>query len=177
MLCETVAGKPVESGAARRLQIITGGSPRLLAIMARFAAETSFGALMADLLDMVDEHTAYFKSHLESLPSQERRVYLALLETLEAIHGPGGGGARQDRDERVQRPAQTPDGARRGVGSGRDAQTPAVLRERAPLRHLLSAPPKQGRGRVGPGSGGVHGGVLLAAGTEGAGGSDGGRCL
>ena len=80
VLCETVAGRPVESGAARRLQIITGGSPRLLAIMARFAAETSFGALMADLLDLVDEHTAYFKSHLESLPAQERRVYLALLE-------------------------------------------------------------------------------------------------
>ena len=80
LLCEKVAGQPVESGAARRLQILTGGSPRLLAIMARFAAETSFGALMADLLDMVDEHTAYFKSHLESLPAQERRVYLALLE-------------------------------------------------------------------------------------------------
>ncbi|WP_419949027.1 helix-turn-helix domain-containing protein [Candidatus Palauibacter sp.] len=80
VLCETVAGRPVEPGAARRLQIITGGSPRLLAIMARFAAETSYGALMADLLDLVDEHTAYFKSHLESLPAQERRVYLALLE-------------------------------------------------------------------------------------------------
>ena len=80
VLCESVAGRPVGTGAARRLQIITGGSPRLLAIMARFAAETSFGALMADLLDLVDEHTAYFKSHLESLPAQERRVYLALLE-------------------------------------------------------------------------------------------------
>ncbi len=80
VLCETVAGRPVEPGAARSLQIITGGSPRLLAIMARFAAETSFGALMADLLNLVDEHTAYFKSHLESLPAQERRVYLALLE-------------------------------------------------------------------------------------------------
>ena len=79
-LCKTVAGQSVNCGAARRLQIITGGSPRLLAIMARFAAETSFGALMADLLDMVDEHTAYLKSHLESLPAQERRVYLALLE-------------------------------------------------------------------------------------------------
>ena len=80
VLCETVAGRPVEPGTARRLQIITGGSPRLLAIMARFAAATSFGTLMADLLDLVDEHTAYFKSHLESLPAQERRIYLALLE-------------------------------------------------------------------------------------------------
>ena len=58
MLCETVAGRPVDSGTARRLQIMTGGSPRLLAIMARFAAETSFGTPMADLLALVDEHTA-----------------------------------------------------------------------------------------------------------------------
>ena len=80
VLCETVASRPVERGTARRLQILTGGNPRLLAIMARFATETSFGTPMADLLDLVDEHTAYFKSHLESLPAQERRVYLALLE-------------------------------------------------------------------------------------------------
>ena len=33
---------------------------------------------MASLLDLVDDHTEYFKSHLESLPAQERRVYLAL---------------------------------------------------------------------------------------------------
>ena len=78
VLCERVAGRPLEAGAVRRLQILTGGSPRLLAIMARFASERSFHTLMADLLGLVDEHTAYFKSHLESLPAQERRVYLAL---------------------------------------------------------------------------------------------------
>ena len=78
VLCERVAGRPLESGAVRRLQILTGGSPRLLAIMARFASERSFHTLMSDLLGLVDEHTAYFKSHLESLPAQERRVYLAL---------------------------------------------------------------------------------------------------
>ena len=80
VLCERVAGRPLEAGAVRRLQILTGGSPRLLAIMARFASERSFHTLMSDLLDLVDEHTAYFKSHLESLPAQERRVYLALAE-------------------------------------------------------------------------------------------------
>ena len=78
VLCERVAGRTLEAGAVRRLQILTGGSPRLLAIMARFASERSFHSLMSDLLDLVDEHTAYFKSHLESLPAQERRVYLAL---------------------------------------------------------------------------------------------------
>ena len=78
VLCERVAGRTLEAGAVRRLQILTGGSPRLLAIMARFASERSFHTLMSDLLGLVDEHTAYFKSHLESLPAQERRVYLAL---------------------------------------------------------------------------------------------------
>ena len=33
---------------------------------------------MSNLLDLVDEHTEYFKSHIEALPPQERRVYLAL---------------------------------------------------------------------------------------------------
>jgi len=33
---------------------------------------------MESLLDLVDDHTDYFKSHLESLPPLERRVYLAL---------------------------------------------------------------------------------------------------
>ena len=80
VLCERIAGRPVNDGVVRRLQILTGGSPRLLAIVARFGAARSFRTLLSDLLDLVDEHTAYFKSHLESLPPQERRVYLALAE-------------------------------------------------------------------------------------------------
>ncbi len=80
VLCESVSGKDLDDGVVRRLQILTGGSPRLLAIVARFGAERSFRTLLSDLLDLVDEHTAYFKSHLESLAPQERRVYLALAE-------------------------------------------------------------------------------------------------
>ena len=77
-LWETVAGKPSTTEAVRPLEILTGGNPRLLTIIARFGAERSFRDLMENLLDLVDEHTEYFKSHLESLPPQERRVYLAL---------------------------------------------------------------------------------------------------
>lgn len=80
--CETlwraVAGKPSTAEAIRPLEILTGGNPRLLAIIGRFGAERSFRDLMENLLDLVDEHTEYFKSHLEALPPQERRVYLAL---------------------------------------------------------------------------------------------------
>ena len=52
--------------------------PRLLTIVARFGAEQSLRDLMGNLFDLVDDHTEYFKSHLDSLPVQERRVYLAL---------------------------------------------------------------------------------------------------
>ena len=78
VLWEAVTGRPAAPGTVRSLEILTGGSPRLIAIVARFGAGRSFRELMADLLDLVDDHTEYFKSHLESLPAQERRVYLAL---------------------------------------------------------------------------------------------------
>lgn len=77
-LWETVAGKPSTPNAVRPLEILTGGNARLLSIIARFGADRSFRDLMENLLDLVDDHTEYFKSHLESLPAQERRVYLAL---------------------------------------------------------------------------------------------------
>ena len=80
VLWETVTGQCRPPEMIRSLEILTGGSPRLLAIVARFGAELSFRDLMADLLDLVDDHTEYFKSHLESLPAQERRVYLALAD-------------------------------------------------------------------------------------------------
>ena len=78
VLWETVSGRSPAPETIRPLEILTGGSPRLISIVARFGAGLSFSKLMADLLDLVDDHTEYFKSHLESLPAQERRVYLAL---------------------------------------------------------------------------------------------------
>ena len=80
VLWEAVSGRCAPHETIRSLEILTGGSPRLLAIVARFGAGRSFRDLMADLLDLIDDHTEYFKSHLESLPAQERRVYLALAD-------------------------------------------------------------------------------------------------
>ena len=80
-LWQAISGKSLgDRGdrAVRPLEILTGGNPRLLAIMARFGASLSLERLMDSLLDLVDDHTDYFKGHLESLPAQERRVYLAL---------------------------------------------------------------------------------------------------
>ena len=78
VLWETVSGRSATPETIRPLEILTGGSPRLISIVARFGAGLSFRDLMAHLLDLIDDHTEYFKGHLESLPAQERRVYLAL---------------------------------------------------------------------------------------------------
>ncbi len=78
ILWKAVTGRTPPTPTIRSLEILTGGNPRLLAIVARFGAARSFRQLMADLLDLVDDHTEYFKSHLDSLAAQERRVYLAL---------------------------------------------------------------------------------------------------
>ena len=78
VLWESVCGNRPTPETIRSLEILTGGSPRLISIVARFGAGLSFRDLMSDLFDLVDEHTEYFKSHIESLAAQERRVYLAL---------------------------------------------------------------------------------------------------
>ena len=78
VLWQNISGKSAETRGIRPLEILTGGNPRLLAIIVRFGAGRSFRELMDNLLDLVDDHTEYFRSHLESLPPQERRVYLAL---------------------------------------------------------------------------------------------------
>ena len=78
VLWESVVGRSPAPGTVRSLEILTGGNSRLISIVARFGAGLSFRELMADLLDLVDDHTGDFKSHIESLPAQERRVYLAL---------------------------------------------------------------------------------------------------
>ena len=79
-LWEAVSGELPDRGKVRSLQILTGGSPRLIAIVAPFSAGRPLHELMDNLLDLIDEHTEYFKGHLDALASQERRVYLALAD-------------------------------------------------------------------------------------------------
>ncbi len=77
-LWQEASHRDPDKGVIRSLEILTGGNPRLLAIIARFGAMLSFRELMDNLLTLVDDHTEYFKSHLDALGVQERRVYLAL---------------------------------------------------------------------------------------------------
>lgn len=79
-LWEVLSGKEASSREIRPLEILTGGSPRLLVVVAGFARHGSMRQLMGDLVTLIDEHTEYFRSHLESLPKTERRVYLAVID-------------------------------------------------------------------------------------------------
>ncbi len=80
VLWTSVNGKKPSDKRVRPLQILTGGNPRLLAIVSTFAVRMSLKELMSDLMQLVDEHTEYFKSHLDNLPAIERKVYLGLAE-------------------------------------------------------------------------------------------------
>jgi tetratricopeptide (TPR) repeat protein len=80
ILWTSITGKDSSDERIRPLQILTGGNLRLLTIISTFASQMSLRELMKDLLNLVDENTEYFKSHLDSLPPVERKVYLALAE-------------------------------------------------------------------------------------------------
>lgn len=78
-LWEVVSGEPVERRDMRPLEILTGGSPRLLTIVAELGLHQSVRRLMERLVALVDDHTEYFRNHLEGLPKTERRVYVAAI--------------------------------------------------------------------------------------------------
>ena len=79
-LWKKITGEKTTRRRIRPIEILTGGNPRLLAIIINFAARTSFQKLMEDLTLLVDEHTDYLKGHLDRLAPQERRVYSALAD-------------------------------------------------------------------------------------------------
>jgi len=76
----SVTGRDLSEERVRPLQILTGGNPRLMTIISSFGKDMSFKKLMNELTRLVDDHTEYFKSHLDGLAPVERKVYLALAE-------------------------------------------------------------------------------------------------
>ena len=166
-LWETVAGRPGDRGTIRAMQILTGGSPRMIAVVAGFRETYSFNALMDNLLELIDDHTEYFKGHIDALPAQERRVYLALArlwkpaETAEIADQ-----ARMDSNRCSAFPPASGI-ARRGDGRRRHGKAQAVLSDRAALQYLLSSTASERRGADGSGFDRVYGGVLLAGADDG----------
>ena len=79
-LWQVVSGADVIERQIRPLQILTGGNPRLLVIVAQFARHRSLRQLMEELVTLIDDHTEYFRSHLHGIAKTERRVYLAVID-------------------------------------------------------------------------------------------------
>ena len=79
-LWQAVSRDRVSVQEIRPLEILTGGNPRLLVVVAGFAEHRSLRALMEELVRLIDEHTEYFRGHLEALPKSERRVYIAIMD-------------------------------------------------------------------------------------------------
>ena len=79
-LWQVVSGDEVGDREIRPLEILTGGNPRLLVIIAEFAQHRSLSQLMEELVTLIDDHTEYFRGHLEVLPKNERRVYLSVID-------------------------------------------------------------------------------------------------
>jgi hypothetical protein len=80
-LWEALTHAEVDESKLRPLQILTGGSPRLLHILAEFMRTPSLQDLMANLNYLIDQNTEYFKSQLDALPTLERKVFATLLDT------------------------------------------------------------------------------------------------
>ena len=102
-LWRTVSGDGASERTIRPLEIFTGGSPRLLVIVAEFALYRSLPRLMEELVTLIDNHTEYFRGHLEQLPRGERRVYVAIID----LWQPSGTGEIAQRARMDVRPAST----------------------------------------------------------------------
>ena len=79
-LWQVVSGDEVSGREIRPLEILTGGSPRLVVILSGFVRRRSLSQLMEELVQLIDDHTEYFRGHLEALAKTERRVYLAAID-------------------------------------------------------------------------------------------------
>ena len=81
LLWRTLTGESVDDVDERKIQplrILTGGSPRLIAVVA--GSRRSLANLMESLADLVDEHTEYFRSQFGALTGNKQRVYTALVD-------------------------------------------------------------------------------------------------
>ena len=64
----------------RALEILTGGNLRLLTVLASFGSDAPLPAILENLHALIDDHTEFFRSNIESLPPAERRVFAALAD-------------------------------------------------------------------------------------------------
>ncbi len=69
-----------ERGRIETIRRLTGGNPRLLVLTYGILIESPLGSAFKDLEQLIDEQTPYFKSRIEELPTQSRKVFHCLAE-------------------------------------------------------------------------------------------------
>jgi len=79
-LWKVVSGDAASERRQRALEILTGGSPRFVVIVAGFARHRSVRRLMEELVLLIDDLTDTFRGYQEALPRAERRVFLAIAD-------------------------------------------------------------------------------------------------
>jgi AAA ATPase domain len=79
-LWRSISNEDLSDNQIRPMQILTGGNPRLLHVLAGFAKDMSFQDLMRNLTKLIDDHTDYFKGLIDHLPAMERKILVELLE-------------------------------------------------------------------------------------------------
>lgn len=79
-LWNTATRQQLEEREIRPFEILTGGSPRLLVLLASVGRQLTLRQLLEDMVGLIDEHTEYFRRCLEGLPPGEKRVFLALAD-------------------------------------------------------------------------------------------------
>ncbi len=79
-LWQIISGDAVSVRALRPLEILTGGSPRLLVTVAGRGQLWSLLRLMEEVVTLIDAHTASVRHTMSVLPKTERRVYSAVLD-------------------------------------------------------------------------------------------------
>lgn len=79
-LWKAVSGESRDRRRIRPLEILTGGNPRLLTIIAEFVRRSSPRHSIEVLAGLIDEHTEYFRGYLDGFARTERRVYVALID-------------------------------------------------------------------------------------------------
>jgi len=84
-LWQSVTKEPLVPARALVIRILTGGNPRLVTILAGFAANRPFRELMEQLVHLIDDHTDHFKGHLDALGPQERKVFAAVLDRWDPV--------------------------------------------------------------------------------------------
>ena len=82
-LWQAATGSEIPARRLRALELLTGGSPRLLAILADSAAHRPLPELTRELTDLLDAHTDYLKMTTEALPAMERKVFVSLAQLWE----------------------------------------------------------------------------------------------